>query len=187
MRPLQLTSKRVTCCVGTPLQNHLGELWSLLHFLLPGAFGPAEDFEKWCVIGRQDKKPPVLVRSRVWCYGRAGAVCTRTSATTMLANIAIEAVHQTMVELCVCRFSAPLEALRAGSGAGEPSSTLSEEEFMLATNRLHQARACAWACEWVPLTGAYIMCAYTCVRGGALYGWRSAVARSFCCCGPGLG
>jgi len=34
---------------GTPLQNRLGELWSLLHFLLPGAFGPAEDFEKWWV------------------------------------------------------------------------------------------------------------------------------------------
>lgn len=35
---------------GTPLQNRLSELWSLLHFLLPGAFGPAEDFEKWCVL-----------------------------------------------------------------------------------------------------------------------------------------
>jgi len=63
--PLQLISKRVTCCAGTPLQNHLGELWSLLHFLLPGAFGPAEDFEKWCVVGRQNK-PLVVVCSRVW-------------------------------------------------------------------------------------------------------------------------
>lgn len=35
---------------GTPLQNRLNELWSLLHFLLPGAFGLAEDFEKWWVV-----------------------------------------------------------------------------------------------------------------------------------------
>lgn len=30
---------------GTPLQNKLQELWSLLHFLLPGSFGELEDFE----------------------------------------------------------------------------------------------------------------------------------------------
>jgi len=102
---------------------------------------------------------------------------TRTSATT---NIAIEAVHQTMVEWCVCRFSAPLEALRAGSGAGEPSSTLSEEEFMLATNRLHQARACAWACERVPLTSAY-----TCVRGERTVWLVISSGALLFCCGPG--
>jgi ATP-dependent helicase STH1/SNF2 len=32
---------------GTPLQNNLPELWSLLNFLLPDVFGSAQDFEKW--------------------------------------------------------------------------------------------------------------------------------------------
>ncbi|CDJ43110.1 SNF2 family N-terminal domain-containing protein, putative [Eimeria tenella] len=32
---------------GTPLQNNLTELWSLLNFLLPKIFSCAEDFEKW--------------------------------------------------------------------------------------------------------------------------------------------
>ena len=32
---------------GTPLQNNLTELWSLLNFLLPKVFNSCEDFEKW--------------------------------------------------------------------------------------------------------------------------------------------
>jgi SWI/SNF-related matrix-associated actin-dependent regulator of chromatin subfamily A member 5 len=32
---------------GTPLQNNLHELWSLLNFLLPDVFGNSEDFDKW--------------------------------------------------------------------------------------------------------------------------------------------
>lgn len=29
---------------GTPIQNHMGELWSLLHFLEPGKFPSKDDF-----------------------------------------------------------------------------------------------------------------------------------------------
>lgn len=32
---------------GTPLQNNLMELWSLLNFLLPDVFSQSEDFESW--------------------------------------------------------------------------------------------------------------------------------------------
>jgi ATP-dependent helicase STH1/SNF2 len=32
---------------GTPLQNHLSELWSLLNFLLPDMFSSAEEFDSW--------------------------------------------------------------------------------------------------------------------------------------------
>lgn len=34
-------------CSGTPLQNNLSELWSLLNFLLPDVFNSLEDFEGW--------------------------------------------------------------------------------------------------------------------------------------------
>ncbi|KAM9994213.1 hypothetical protein ACTFIZ_005515 [Dictyostelium cf. discoideum] len=32
---------------GTPLQNNLHELWSLLNFLLPDVFSSSDDFDKW--------------------------------------------------------------------------------------------------------------------------------------------
>ena len=32
---------------GTPLQNNLTELWSLLNFLLPQVFSSLENFESW--------------------------------------------------------------------------------------------------------------------------------------------
>lgn len=39
---------RLFCgCSGTPLQNNLSELWSLLNFLLPDVFNNLADFEGW--------------------------------------------------------------------------------------------------------------------------------------------
>lgn len=32
---------------GTPLQNNLHELWSLLNFILPGVFDSSEVFDRW--------------------------------------------------------------------------------------------------------------------------------------------
>lgn len=32
---------------GTPLQNNIAELWSLLNLLMPSLFDSADDFEQW--------------------------------------------------------------------------------------------------------------------------------------------
>ena len=36
---------------GTPLQNNLHELWSLLNFLLPDIFSSSSDFDEWFNMG----------------------------------------------------------------------------------------------------------------------------------------
>ena len=40
----QLSSKHRICLTGTPIENHLGELWSLFNFLSPGLLGSSRQF-----------------------------------------------------------------------------------------------------------------------------------------------
>ncbi|KAF1022249.1 MAG: RNA polymerase-associated protein RapA [Pseudomonas sp.] len=42
----QLEADQRLCLSGTPLENHLGELWSLFHFLLPGWLGDSKTFNR---------------------------------------------------------------------------------------------------------------------------------------------
>lgn len=49
-----LTATHRLLLTGTPLQNNLTELWSLLNFLLPKIFSSAEDFEKYATRIRQN-------------------------------------------------------------------------------------------------------------------------------------
>ncbi len=42
----QLDARHRLCLTGTPLENHLGELWSLFDFLLPGFLGSQKEFTK---------------------------------------------------------------------------------------------------------------------------------------------
>ncbi|XP_064649340.1 helicase domino-like isoform X3 [Lineus longissimus] len=44
---LNFSSQRRLLLTGTPLQNHLMELWSLMHFLMPHVFQSHRDFKEW--------------------------------------------------------------------------------------------------------------------------------------------
>ena len=51
---------------GTPLQNNLHELWSLLNFLLPEVFSYAETFDEWFRIsGENDQREVVQQHNKV--------------------------------------------------------------------------------------------------------------------------
>ncbi len=42
----QLQTRHRLCLSGTPMENHLGELWSLFHFLMPGFLGSQARFKQ---------------------------------------------------------------------------------------------------------------------------------------------
>ena len=42
----RLRARQRLCLSGTPLENHLGELWSLFHFLMPGFLGDQQSFRR---------------------------------------------------------------------------------------------------------------------------------------------
>lgn len=44
---IQWNADLMGCTTGTPVQNCLDELWSLLHFLMPTLFTSSKDFQQW--------------------------------------------------------------------------------------------------------------------------------------------
>ena len=42
----RLDARHRLCLTGTPIENHLGELWSQFHFLMPGYLGDAAQFQR---------------------------------------------------------------------------------------------------------------------------------------------
>ena len=50
----RLKSDKRLLITGTPLQNNLHELWSLLNFLLPDLFSSSEDFDEWFKFGAEE-------------------------------------------------------------------------------------------------------------------------------------
>lgn len=41
----RVVARHRLCLSGTPIENHLGELWSLMNFLIPGYLGKEDDFQ----------------------------------------------------------------------------------------------------------------------------------------------
>jgi superfamily II DNA or RNA helicase len=59
----QIKAKHRLCLTGTPLENHLGELWSLFHFLAPGLLGNKRQFaERYRTPIEKDRDPKVQQR-----------------------------------------------------------------------------------------------------------------------------
>ena len=66
---LNFNSQRRLLLTGTPLQNNLMELWSLMHFLMPAVFSSHTDFKEWfsnpltgMVEGSQEYNESIITR-----------------------------------------------------------------------------------------------------------------------------
>jgi SNF2 family DNA or RNA helicase len=61
-----LKARHHLCLTGTPMENHLGELWSLFHFLLPGFLGDEirfnSIFRRPIEKGKNDERRKLLAR-----------------------------------------------------------------------------------------------------------------------------
>lgn len=44
---LEIQARHTLCMTGTPMENHLGELWALFHFTVPGLLGDNKSFKKF--------------------------------------------------------------------------------------------------------------------------------------------
>ena len=54
----QFKTRNRILLTGTPLQNNLKELWSLLNFLMPKLFESSDDFNDLFVLNEGDKDDP---------------------------------------------------------------------------------------------------------------------------------
>jgi len=67
----RLDARHRICLSGTPIENHLGELWSLFDFLMPGLLGSRDDFQtsfREPIEARGDKLRVEALRDRVRPY-----------------------------------------------------------------------------------------------------------------------
>lgn len=64
----QLKSRYRLCLSGTPFENHLGELWSLFHFLMPGLLGDRRQFRRYFqypIEKEQNEERRILLMKRI--------------------------------------------------------------------------------------------------------------------------
>ncbi len=81
------------CLTGTPMENHLGELWSLFHFLMPGYLGTREFFQhtfRDAIEKHGDESRQAYLRTRL------GPVMLRRTKQSVLHDLPpkIETIHR---------------------------------------------------------------------------------------------
>ncbi|KTD20735.1 DNA/RNA helicase SNF2 [Legionella londiniensis] len=92
----QISARHRLCLTGTPLENHLGELWSLFHFLMPGFLGQAKQFRQYFEIPiekyEDENKKSLLVR-------RISPFLLRRSKNDVLKELPDKTEMNHMIEL----------------------------------------------------------------------------------------
>ena len=101
----RLVSSRRICMTGTPLENNLGELWSLFHFMLPGLLGEEKRFKKVFrtpIEKKQDstRRRALAARVRPFMLRRTkeSVVAELPPKTEILREVELEAAQRDLYE-----------------------------------------------------------------------------------------
>ena len=89
----RLEARHRLCLTGTPMENHLGELWSLYHFLMPGFLGSKEGFG---AMFREPIEEHQDEQRRAWLNQRISPVLLRRTKSEVLHDLPpkIETIHR---------------------------------------------------------------------------------------------
>lgn len=136
-----ITSTHRLLLTGTPLQNDLSELWSLLNFLLPDLFGSSADFQTWwgprAWLGRASSAPREGVAAVIFPPQKS----THPGSPRRFGQGDVERVgrggagqgaHAAATPGC------PAMPADAQAMAQESGELLTEEQQLIVTTRLHQ-------------------------------------------------
>jgi len=101
----QIKATHRLCLSGTPLENHLGELWSLFHFLMPGLLGDAKQFRtlfKTPIEKNADFQRQTLLANRVRPFmlrrTKNQVVSELPSKTEMIRYIELDEIQRDLYE-----------------------------------------------------------------------------------------
>lgn len=73
--------RRRLLLTGTPIQNSLQELWSLLNFILPNIFNSSQNFEEWfnapfaCDVSLNDEEQLLIIHRLHQVSNAASDIC----------------------------------------------------------------------------------------------------------------
>lgn len=89
----KLQCRHRLCLTGTPMENHLGELWSIFHFLMPGFLGSRELFN---ASFREPIEEDGDADRRQWLSQRIAPVLLRRTKSEVLDDLPakIETIHR---------------------------------------------------------------------------------------------
>lgn len=119
-----LQARHRLCLTGTPIENHLGELWALFDFLMPGFLGNAREFRRnWRKPIEQDGDAvrQALLRCRIRPFllrRRKDTVATELPAKTLIVRtVALEGAQRDFYETVRVAVSEKVRVAMTGQGA----------------------------------------------------------------------
>ena len=101
----KLKTRHRLCLTGTPMENHLGELWSQFHFLMPGALGDENRFKKLFrtpIEKYQDETRQQQLRKRVAPFmlrrDKSAVATELPPKTEILTEVALDGAQRDLYE-----------------------------------------------------------------------------------------